>query len=98
MASTWAPRRPCISSSTTSRMLIAMESSCMWLLQLSQELSNHMIDRRLHFLNSRNVIGVHHDGKIRQAPAHDLAAVVTQQGRRQQVPLARFFESHDDVF
>ena len=56
-----------------------------------------MVDRGLHFLNAGNVVAVHHDGKISQALALDLAAVVAEQRNGQQIPLPRFFQRSNDV-
>src|SRR6185369_6150682 len=62
-----------------------------------QVLANHVVDRRLHFLNSRYVVTGHDQREIRKTAAADLAAVVAKQGNGQQLAFASLFERSDNV-
>src|ERR1700733_11894475 len=44
-----------------------------------QQLADDVVDRGLHFLDTRDVVALHHDGKVCELAAFDLAAVVAQQ-------------------
>ena len=56
-----------------------------------------MIDRRLHFLNARNVVAADDQREISQAAAQDFAAVIAEQRNGEQPTFARLFERHHDV-
>src|SRR5262249_39521613 len=54
-----------------------------WILLLScrslEALANNVIDRRLHFLDTWNIVALHDIGKTRQPPPLYLAAVVPEE-------------------
>src|SRR6185369_13782184 len=65
--------------------------------QYLQHFANDVVDRGLRFLNARDVVALYDDRKVGQSTPLDLSAVVPQQCDRQKVPLAGFFERHNDV-
>src|ERR1700692_4455350 len=56
-----------------------------------------MVNRGLHLLNTRNVIGAHDDREIRQRSPLNFTSVVTKQGHRQYVSLASLFQCREDI-
>src|ERR1700680_2239695 len=56
-----------------------------------------MVNRGLHLLNTRNVIGTHDDREIRQRSPLNLTPVVTKQGHRQYLSLASLFQCCEDI-
>ena len=56
-----------------------------------------MVDRGLHFLDPRNVVGAHNHRKIAEIAPQDFAAVVAEKRDSQKPTFAGFSESEDDV-
>src|SRR5271154_372061 len=62
-----------------------------------QGLADHVVNRGLYFLNTRNVIGTNDQRKISQASPLNFAAIVPEQRHRQKVAFPGFFERHDQI-
>src|SRR5277367_3820742 len=59
--------------------------------------ADYVIHGRLHFLNTRNVVGMNHDRKIREPTAQNLSAVVAQQRHGEHPAFSCFFEGDHNI-
>src|SRR5215472_21965 len=68
------------------------------MIHVLQKFADRMVNRRLHLLNSRNVVGTDNERKVGQATTKDLASVITEQRDGEQILFSSFFERHHDIF
>src|ERR1700688_131065 len=72
-------------------------SSRLGIYESLHRIAKSVINRRLNFLNARNVIGAHDQRKIRETSTNNFSAVIAQQRNSEHSALAGLLQRHNNI-